>query len=154
MDNFKQQLTKPILGPNKSPLLGGKFTNPYHLKSINPYYNSKQPSHIIINRLKNFHIQLPYVKGLQPNMENNINNLVLEFFGPVSSPMSGAVPIGGRTHIIHHPSRVATLNRISMGQKVVRQKPSIEKQTPFHNPLHTRDGLPPTWSNTTYKIPK
>ena len=149
MNEFQSQLVKPILGRNKSPLLGGKFTNPLHLKSINPYRLNNPPNQNIQNKLKNFNIQLPYVKGLQPNMENNyysdINSIILEYFGPAASPMSGAAPIGGRTHIIHHSSRVPLLNKVSLGQKTVRQRPPLEKQTPFHNPNATKDGPSPKW---------
>ena len=88
MDNYKHQISKPILGPNKSPLLGGKLTNPFKLRSINPFNNNSKPSSNIIQKTKNFpSIQLPYVRGLDSTMiENNyyttdINNIILlEFF--------------------------------------------------------------------------
>lgn len=153
----KRKINKPILGPNKSPLLGGKINN-LNIPSLNPHHVPVNTN--VIRKTQTFNNNV----NLSPVRES-INNLVLEFFGPAATPTNGAAPIGGSTVIQKDVlpkkkkclscrsltenlgPRVPFLQKVSTGPRIIRQHIEPQKQTPFHNPIHTKEGLPVRWGD-------
>ena len=113
MQLFKPRpLIKPILSPNRSPLLGGPIhTSNFKLPSLNP-------TNTLVNKL---HKQIsptqitPKLESLR-DFDHIYFQLLFEYIAPSSSPMQAA-PIGG----VIKMRRMAHLRpKPTMGAKVVR----------------------------------
>jgi hypothetical protein len=126
MQLFKTpSLVKPILSPNRSPLLGGSIHRPsLNLQSLNPAAKLKTQFQKPINTVP----LTPRVESLN-GFDAAYFQTLFEYIAPSSSPMQAA-PIGGMLKM----RRAAHLRpKPTMGAKVVRMNMD---SAPYMRPTH------------------